>query len=60
MVSFKDWLLATESSAFTRMRHAAAQGLASSIPCASIHSRSTASPWETKMLSKKCKKKKKS
>lgn len=60
MQTFKDWLAnQDESSAFTRRRHAAALGLAPPIPAASVHSRSTASPFETEKLTKKSKKKKK-
>lgn len=60
MLSFKDWLSnQEESSAFTRLRHDAALGLKPAIPAASIHSRSTASPFETKKLAKKSKAKKK-
>lgn len=55
MTSFKDWVLARESSAFTRARHAAATGIGPPIPDASMHSRSTASPW---MVNKKSNKKK--
>jgi hypothetical protein len=59
MMKFNDWLLAKESSAFTRLRRAAALGLAPPIPDASINSRSTAAPWELKALKGKGKKKKK-
>jgi hypothetical protein len=52
---FRDWL--DESSAFTRRRRDAALGLAPPIPDASMHSRSTASPFEVEQ-SKKGKKKK--
>lgn len=57
--NFRDWLDAQqESSAFTRRRDAAAKGLAPPIPDASLHSRSTASPFETDQQKKKSKKKK--
>jgi hypothetical protein len=49
-IKFSDWLLARESSAFTRLRHAAALGLMPPIPDASINSRSTATPFEQKAL----------
>lgn len=62
-IKFSDWVLARESSAFTRLRHAAALGLMPPIPDASINSRSTATPFEQKALkgkgSKKRRKKKK-
>lgn len=58
MKSFKDWVLARESSAFTRLRQNAALGLAPPIPAAAINSRSTAAPWQVENLSKKKKKKK--
>lgn len=60
MISFKDWVLAKESSAFTRARHAAALGIGPPIPDAAMHSRSTASPWMIKKKRKKRKKKKRS
>lgn len=50
IIKFSDWILARESSAFTRLRHAAALGLMPPIPDASINSRSTASPFEQKAL----------
>ena len=61
---FSDWLVARESSSFTRLRNAAAHGLMPPIPDASINSRSTASPFELNSLSgkglkKKARKKKK-
>ena len=62
LIGFKDWILAQESSPFTRRRRAAALGLAPPIPAASVHSRSTAHPFEVKMilkLNKKTKKRKK-
>lgn len=47
LISYKDWkLLQGESSAFTRLRAAAARGLAPKIPAASVNSRSTGSPFE--------------
>lgn len=58
-IKFSDWVLARESSAFTRLRHAAALGLMPPIPDASINSRSTASPFEQKALKGKGAKKKK-
>lgn len=60
-MSFNDWILSKESSAFTRARQAAALGLGPDIPDASMNSRSTASPWmiEGKKKKKKNKKKKK-
>ncbi len=58
-IKFSDWILARESSAFTRLRNAAALGLMPPIPDASIHSRSTATPFEQKSLKGKGKKKKK-
>jgi len=60
MIKFSDWLItAKESSPFTRLRWNAAMGLAPPIPDASIHSRSTATPWMVEKLTKKKKKKKK-
>ena len=60
MIKFSDWLIsAKESSSFTRLRWNAAMGLAPPIPDASIHSRSTATPWMVEKLTKKKKKKKK-
>lgn len=59
MKSFKDWVLARESSAFTRLRQNAALGLAPPIPLASLHSRSTATPFQVEKLSKKKKRRKK-
>lgn len=58
MIKFSDWVLARESSAFTRLRQAAALGLMPPIPDASINSRSTATPFEQKALKGKGKKKK--
>ena len=59
MIKFSDWLIsAKESSSFTRLRWNAAMGLAPPIPDASIHSRSTATPWMVEKLTKKKKKKK--
>jgi hypothetical protein len=58
IISFKDWILAQESSAFTRRRRAAALGLAPPIPAAAVHSRSTAHPFEVEMLVNPKKKKK--
>lgn len=59
-ISFSDWLLARESSAFTRLRRDAALGLKPPIPSASVNSRSTASPFENEKLADKPKDKKKS
>lgn len=59
MMKFNDWLLTKESSPFTRLRRAAAFGLAPPIPDAAINSHSTAAPWELKALKGKGKKKKK-
>jgi hypothetical protein len=56
-IRFSDWVLARESSAFTRLRHAAALGLMPPIPDASINSRSTATPFEQKALKGKGSKK---
>jgi hypothetical protein len=58
MISFKDWIITKESSAFTRSREAAALGIGPSIPDASMHSRSTASPWMIKKKKRKKKRKK--
>lgn len=58
-IKFSDWLLARESSSFTRLRHAAALGLMPPIPDASINSRSTASPFEQQSLKGKGSKKRK-
>lgn len=59
MIKFADWLVARESSAFTRLRDAAAKGLMPPIPDASINSRSTATPAQQKALLGKGKKKRK-
>lgn len=59
MIKFRDWLLARESSPFTRTRKAAALGLGPSIPDAAINSRSTALPWEVEKIKKRNKKKRK-
>lgn len=57
---FVTWLQKQdESSAFTRLRKDASFGLKPEIPGASVHSRSTASPFETEKLGDKKKKKKK-
>jgi hypothetical protein len=58
-IKFSDWIVARESSSFTRLRHAAALGLMPPIPDASINSRSTATPFEQERLLKKKKKEKK-
>lgn len=57
---FSDWVLARESSAFTRLRQAAAFGLMPPIPDAAINSRSTASPFEQSALKGKGVKKRRS
>lgn len=57
MISFKDWVIARESSSFTRLRQNAALGLAPPIPAASLHSRSTATQFQVEKLSKKRKSK---
>lgn len=59
MISFTDWVAAQESSAFTRLRQDAALGLKPPIPDASLHSRSTAAPWQVPKKKKKKKHKKK-
>jgi hypothetical protein len=59
IISFKDWILAQESSPFTRRRRAAALGLAPPIPAASVHSHGTAHPFEVEMIIKANKPKKK-
>ena len=59
MIKFSDWLVARESSPFTRLRDAAAKGLMPPIPDASINSRSTATPAQRKALAGKGRKKKK-
>lgn len=58
-LTFSDWIIARESSSFTRLRNAAAHGLMPPIPDASINSRSTATPFEQKALKGKGLKKKK-
>ena len=58
-IKFSDWVLARESSSFTRLRNAAAQGLMPPIPDASINSRSTATPAQQEALKGKGVKKKK-
>lgn len=59
MIKFSDWLMAKESSSFTRLRDAASKGLMPPIPAASINSRSTATPAQQEALLGKKKKKKK-
>jgi len=59
-IKFSDWVLARESSSFTRLRNAAALGLMPPIPDASINSRSTATPFEQKALKGKGRKRKSS
>jgi hypothetical protein len=58
MISFKDWLVAQEDSAFGRARKAAALDLGPDIPDAAINSRNTAPPWQQELFEKKKKKKK--
>lgn len=58
-ISFKNWIIAKESSASTRLRRNAALGLMPPIPDAMLHSRSTASPFEVEQITKKNKKKRK-
>ena len=58
-ISFKDWLVAQEDSAFGRARKAAALDLGPDIPDASINSRNTAPPWQQELFKKKKKGKKK-
>jgi hypothetical protein len=58
MITFKDWMVTKESSAFTRAKERAAQGIGHDIPDASYHSRSTAEPWMIEKKSKRRKKKK--
>lgn len=59
-ITFKDWLAAKESTAFTRTRAAAAKGLGPDIPDASINAHDTAPPWQQEAFAKKRKKHKKS
>lgn len=59
MISFKDWIITRESSASTRLRWDAAMSLKPPIPDASIHSHSTALPWQVEKLKGKGKKKRK-
>lgn len=61
MMTFSDWVAAQikESSPFTRLRWDAALGLKPPIPDASIHSHSTAIPWQVPKLKKKKRKRKK-
>jgi hypothetical protein len=58
-LKFSDWVVARESSAFTRLRSAAALGLMPPIPDASINSHSTATPFQQKALKGKGVRKKK-
>lgn len=51
---FLTWLDKHESSAFTRLRRDAALGLKPPIPAASVHSRSTAHPFEKDKLADDC------
>lgn len=57
-IKFSDWIVARESSPFTRLRAAAAVGLMPPIPDASINSHSTATPFQQKALKGKGVKKK--
>lgn len=57
-IKFSDWIVARESSPFTRLRAAAAFGLMPPIPDASINSHSTATPFQQKALKGKGVKKK--
>jgi hypothetical protein len=59
MGRFVDWMMAKESSPFTRTRRAAALSLGPTIPDAAINSRSTATPFERKKIVKRNKKRKK-
>jgi len=58
MKKFLDWIKVRESTAFTRSRRAAAQGLGASIPDASINSHDTAPAWQKDAIVKRNKKKK--
>jgi hypothetical protein len=58
-MTFRDWILAHESSPHTRRRRNAALGLAPPIAEPSVHSRSTAHPFEVEKLVKDLKKKRK-
>jgi hypothetical protein len=58
-IKFSDWVLARESSPFTRLRSAAALGLMPPIPDAAINSHSNATPFQQKALKGKGNKKKK-
>lgn len=51
-VDFLTWTAQQESTAFKRKRHDAALGLKPEIPQASIHSHSTATPFEVDALTK--------
>lgn len=59
MISFKDWIIAKESSAATRLRWDSALGLKPPIPPASVHSHSTGLSWQVEKLKGKGKKKRK-
>lgn len=59
MISFRDWIIARESSASTRLRWDAALGLKPPIPDSAIHSHSTALPWQVEKLKGKGVRKKK-
>jgi hypothetical protein len=60
MISYNDWIAKQieESSAFTRLRQDAANGLKPPIPDAEIDSHSTAPPWQVPKLKGKGHKKK--
>lgn len=59
VTTFMEWLKVKESTAFTRKRRAAAQGLGPTIPDAEINSHSTARAWEKDAIVKRNKKNKK-
>lgn len=53
LISIYDWIQQQdESSPWTRLRHDAALGLKPKPPAASVHSRSTGSPFEVCKLAK--------
>lgn len=56
LIKFQDWLAnQDESSAFTRARREIALGLRTPVGMGSLHGHSTASPFETKSITKKVK-----
>jgi hypothetical protein len=57
-MKFSDWVLARESSAWTRLRKDAKKGLKPKPPAAAVHSRSTAGPRDDYTKGKKCASKK--